>query len=46
MTNPEQPLLSGYSDSSIIALAEPNGLYTNNVTSSATWVLSVDANGV
>lgn len=29
----------------IIPLAEPNGLYNNGVTSSATWILSTDENG-
>ena len=39
ITNPEQ---RSYNGSSSIALpqAEPNGLYTNTVTSSATWILT------
>ena len=28
-----------------IPQAEPNGLYTNTVTSSATWILTTDADG-
>lgn len=38
LTNPEEYEYSG----ATLPLAEPNGLYTNNVTSSATWVLASD----
>ena len=41
ITNPEQ---YGYSGATL-PLAEPNGLYTNGVTSSATWVLTTDKDG-
>lgn len=44
MTNSQQ-LAEDYPDASVLDLAEPNGLYTNNVTSSATWILSVDSEG-
>lgn len=44
ITAPEsvQYIGGGYEQS---PLAEPNGLYTNGVTSSATWILSTDRNG-
>ena len=41
ITNPEQYEYSG----ATLPLAEPNGLYTNGVTSSATWVLTTDKDG-
>ena len=41
ITSPEQYYYSG----AILPLAEPNGLYTNGVTSSATWVLTTDKDG-
>ena len=41
ITNPEQYEMSG----ATLPLAEPNGLYTNGVTSSATWVLTTDKDG-
>ena len=41
ITNPEQ---YGYNGATL-PLAEPNGLYTNGVTSSATWVLTTDKDG-
>lgn len=41
ITNPEQ---YNYNRTTL-PLAEPNGLYTNGVTSSATWVLAVDEDG-
>ena len=41
ITNPEQYEYNGIT----IPLAEPNGLYTNGVTSSATWVLTTDKEG-
>lgn len=41
ITNPEQYKYSG----ATLPLAEPNGLYTNGVTSSATWVLTTDKDG-
>ncbi len=43
ITNPE---FREYGTSSVtLPQAEPNGLYTNTVTSSATWVLTTDADG-
>lgn len=44
ITAPEsvQYIGGGYEQS---PLAEPNGLYTNGVTSSATWILATDSNG-
>ena len=41
ITSPEQYYYSG----TTLPLAEPNGLYTNGVTSSATWVLTTDKDG-
>ena len=41
ITNPEQYEYGG----ATLPLAEPNGLYTNGVTSSATWVLTTDKDG-
>lgn len=41
ITNPEQYEYNG----ATLPLAEPNGLYTNGVTSSATWVLTTDKDG-
>ena len=44
MTNSQQ-LAKDSTYVNTIDLAEPNGLYTSNVTSSATWILSVDSEG-
>lgn len=46
ITNPEQTNRS-YSQGGfeILPQAEPNGLYTNTVTSSATWILTTDKDG-
>lgn len=44
LTNPEQTAWSNYADSSVIAQAEPNGLYPGGSTS-ATWVLCVESDG-
>lgn len=41
ITNPENRTY----ESAVIPQAEPNGLYTNTVTSSATWILTTDADG-
>ena len=41
ITSPEQYAYNG----ATLPLAEPNGLYTNGVTSSATWVLTTDKDG-
>lgn len=41
ITNPERYEYSG----ATLPLSEPNGLYTNGVTSSATWVLTTDKDG-
>ena len=41
ITSPEQYYYSG----ATLPLAEPNGLYTNGVTSSSTWVLTTDKEG-
>ena len=41
ITSPEQYYYSG----ATLPLAEPNGLYTNGVTSSSTWVLTTDKDG-
>ena len=41
ITSPEQCAYNG----ATLPLAEPNGLYTNGVTSSATWVLTTDKDG-
>ncbi len=34
-----------YSDSSVVSQAEPNGIYTEGMSTSATWVLSITKNG-
>ena len=44
ITNPESYGGSSYGYYTI-PQAEPNGLYTNTVTSSATWILTTDADG-
>lgn len=41
ITNPEQRVYSGLA----LPLAEPNGLYTNGLSTSATWILTTDAKG-
>ena len=41
ITSPEEYEYNG----ATLPLAEPNGLYTNGVTSSATWVLTTDKDG-
>ena len=41
ITNPEQRVYSGLT----LPLAEPNGLYTNGLSTSATWILTTDAKG-
>ena len=41
ITSPEKYEYNG----ATLPLAEPNGLYTNGVTSSATWVLTTDEDG-
>ena len=41
ITSPEKYEYNG----ATLPLAEPNGLYTNGVTSSATWVLTTDKDG-
>lgn len=33
------------SNSAVISQAEPNGIYTNGLTTSATWILMIDAEG-
>lgn len=43
ITNPEARIYNG--GDTVIPQAEPNGLYTNTVTSSATWILTTDSNG-
>lgn len=41
-TNPEQAKYYGQGGVGVTAQAEPNGLYTNGVTSSATWLFMID----
>lgn len=36
---------SKHDDWQILPLAEPNGLYTDGLSTSATWILTTDANG-
>ena len=43
-TNPERELGSQYGLTTI-PQAEPNGMYTNGVTTSATWVVLVGSDG-
>lgn len=45
LTAPEIPDYSSYEDNAVLMQAEPNGIYTNGVTSSATWILTVDEDG-
>lgn len=42
ITSPDTPT-SGYS--LVISQAEPNGIYTNDLSTSATWILTVDSDG-
>ena len=44
ITSPDTPLYNNY-DSSVVSQAEPNGIYTNGLSTSATWILTVDADG-
>lgn len=45
ITNPEMLEWHSSTGYSNLPQAEPNGLYTNTVTSSATWVLTTDKDG-
>lgn len=45
LTAPEIPDYSSYEDNAVLMQAEPNGIYTNGLSSSATWILTVDENG-
>lgn len=45
LTAPEVPDYASYNDNAVLMQAEPNGIYTNGVTSSATWILTVDEEG-
>ena len=45
LTAPEVPDYYSYEDNAVLMQAEPNGIYTNGVTSSATWILTVDEEG-
>lgn len=45
LTAPEVPDYASYEDNAVLMQAEPNGIYTNGVTSSATWILTVDEEG-
>ena len=45
LTAPEIPDYYSYEDNAVLMQAEPNGIYTNGVTSSATWILTVDEEG-
>ena len=47
ITAPESPQ-KAYADGSyrtVLPLAEPNGLYTDGLSTSATWILTTDGNG-
>ena len=45
LTAPEVPDYASYEDNAVLMQSEPNGIYTNGVTSSATWILTVDEEG-
>ena len=45
LTAPEVPDYASYEDNAVLMQAEPNGIYTNGVTSSATWILTVNEEG-
>ena len=45
LTAPEVPDYYSYEDNAVLMQAEPNGIYTNGVTSSATWILTVNEEG-
>lgn len=45
ITAPEIPDYSSYEDNASLCQAEPNGLYNNGMSTSATWVLTVDSEG-
>ena len=45
LTAPEIPDYNSYEDNATLMQSEPNGIYTNGVSSSATWILTVDEDG-
>lgn len=45
ITAPEIPDYSSYEDNAVLMQPEPNGIYTNGVSSSATWILATDKDG-
>lgn len=45
ITAPEIPDYSSYEDNAVLMQPEPNGIYTNGVSSSATWILTTDKDG-
>lgn len=45
ITSPDTPLSNNNYESSVISQAEPNGIYTNELSTSATWILTVDSDG-
>lgn len=42
ITSPDTPI---YGHSLVVSQAEPNGIYTNGLSTSATWILTVDSDG-
>ena len=44
-TAPETTKYDGYYDSAVIPQSEPNGIYTNGMSTSATWILAIDEGG-
>lgn len=42
ITSPDTPT---YGYSLVVSQAEPNGIYTNGLSTSATWILTVDSDG-
>lgn len=45
ITANERPDYYSYEDNAVLKQAEPNGLYTDSVVTTATWILSVDEQG-
>lgn len=45
LTAPEIPDYTSYEDNAVLMQPEPNGIYTNGLSSSATWILTTDVEG-
>lgn len=45
ITSPDQIVYDAVIGTAVVDMAEPNGLYVNGLSTSATWILSVDGDG-